>query len=134
MTSTVTSGAFWLPVIVAYSAGDLGAWPVNSCSALGIKRLPTESIGNFSLTLTNVVIGSRIHVEVASTGVTVTDLVADTTAEVITIPAYSIGSANNDLKVKVRKASASPYYRPYDTQVTAFVGSTSVYISQQPDE
>jgi hypothetical protein len=101
---------------------------------LSRQRLATDSIGNFDLTLTNVVIGSRIHVEVASTGVTVTDLVADATTEVITIPAYVAGSASNDLKVKVRKASASPYYRPYDTQVTALVGSTSIYVLQQSDE
>jgi hypothetical protein len=107
---------------------------IQGLGSYSVQKLPTDSIGNFSLTLTNVVIGSRIHVEIASTGATVTDLVADATTEVITIPAYSIGSVNNDIKIKVRKATASPYYRPYDTQTTAIVGSASIYVSQQPDE
>lgn len=97
-------------------------------------RLTTDSIGNFALTLTNLVIGSRIHVEVESTGSTVSDIVADAATEVLTLPAYPAGSPSNNLKVKVRKASATPFYRPYDTQVTAIVGSTSIYVSQQSDE
>jgi hypothetical protein len=97
-------------------------------------RLATDSIGNFSLTLTNLVIGSRVHIQVTSTGVAVDDIVADATSETMVIPAYSPGSANNDLTIKVRKASATPFYRPYRTQVTALVGSQSIYIEQQLDE
>ena len=97
-------------------------------------RLATDSIGNFSLTLTNLVIGSRVHIQVTSTGVAVDDIVADATSETIVIPAYSPGSANNDLTIKVRKASVAPFYRPYRTQVTALVGSQSIYIEQQLDE
>ena len=53
---------------------------------------------------------------------------------VLSIPAYVSGSANNTLAIKVRKATATPFYRPYDTQTTALVGSAAIYVTQQLDE
>lgn len=97
-------------------------------------RLPSDSIGNFTLTLTNVVVGSVIRVEFQSGGATVASATASSSIVSLVIPAYSAGNANNSLRVKVRKGSASPYYQPYETLVTAFVGSQSVYVSQISDE
>jgi hypothetical protein len=116
-----------------------GAEERKSCSLQGVgsysvERLPTDSIGTFALTLNNVVAGSRVHVEVLTTGATVHDALATTSTVLISLPAYVAGSANNDLIIKVRKASESPFYRPYSTQAVASVGSAAIYIEQQLDE
>ena len=102
--------------------------------AIGVCRLATDPIGNFTLTLNNVVIGSRIHVETQGDGTTLHDSVADATDETIVLSAYASGSAYNDLRIKVRKASESPTYKPYETLATAIAGSASIYVSQIPDE
>lgn len=102
-------------------------------SALGNARLPTDSIGSFTLTLTNLVVGSVIRIEIASTGAEVETRTADTTSEVFVIPAYSGGSAFNDLRIKVRKGSGTPFYRPFETLATALIGAQSIYIAQIPD-
>ena len=102
--------------------------------AIGVCRLDTDPIGNFTLTLNNVVIGSRIHIETQGDGTTLHDSVADATDETIVLSAYASGSAYNDLRIKVRKASESPTYKPYETLATAISGSASIYVSQIPDE
>ena len=102
--------------------------------AIGVCRLDTDPIGNFTLTLNNVVIGSRIHIETQGDGTTLHDSVADATDETIVLSAYANGSPYNDLRIKVRKASESPTYKPYETLATAIAGSASIYVSQIPDE
>lgn len=100
---------------------------------VGRQRLADDSVGTFTLTLTNLVVGSVVRIEIASTGVEVETRTADTTTEVFSVPAYSAGNANNDLRIKVRKGSAAPLYKPHETLATALVGSGSVYIAQIPD-
>ena len=102
--------------------------------AIGVCRLATDPIGNFTLTLNNVVIGSRIHIETQGDGTTLHDSVADSADETIVLSAYANGSPYNDLRIKVRKASESPTYKPYETLATAIAGSASIYVSQIPDE
>ena len=102
--------------------------------AIGVCRLDTDPIGNFTLTLNNVVIGSRLHIETQDDGTTLHDSVADAMDETIVLSAYASGSAYNDLRIKVRKASESPTYKPYETLATAIAGSASIYVSQIPDE
>lgn len=97
------------------------------------QRLPTDSIGTFSLTLTNLVVGSAIRIEIASTGTLVEFRTVTSTTETFSIPAYSPGSDFNSIRIKVRKGSAAPLYKPFDTLATAIVGTQSVYIAQIPD-
>lgn len=111
---------------------EIGSAPLFTGS-WGRQRLPTDSIGNMTLTLTNIVIGSRIRIEEQVAGTLVEDRVADTTTEVFTVPVYSGGSASNDLRIKVRQGSTAPYYKDFATLVTAAIGSQSVYIAQIPD-
>ena len=99
----------------------------------GLIRLPTDPIGIFTLTLTHLVIGSAIQVEAAGNGAVFAFLTADSANEAITLSAYAAGSPLNDLRIKVRKGSAAPYYQPYETLTTAVVGSQSIYVSQIPD-
>ena len=102
--------------------------------AVAINRMPTDPIGMFSLTLTNVVIGSRIHIETQGDGTTLHDSVADATDEMITLSAYASGSAYNALRIKVRKGTGSPTYKPFETLATAIVGAQSIYVGQIADE
>ena len=97
------------------------------------QRLSTDSIGNFVLTLTNLVVGSAIRIEIQGTGTLVEFRTAVGTSEVFTVPAYTNGNANNDLRIKVRKGTSAPKYQPFETLVTAAVGSQSVYIAQVAD-
>ena len=102
--------------------------------SLGVCRLPTDPIGTFALTLTNVVVGSRIHIETQGDGTTLHDSVADATSETISLSAYASGSAYNALRIKVRKGTGSPTYKPFETLATAIVGAQSIYVGQIPDE
>ena len=108
--------------------------PQTVVGAVGVFRLPFDPIGTFSLTLTNVVIGSRVHVEKQSDGTEYHDSVAASSTVAISLSAYASGSANNDLRIKVRKGTGSPTYKPFETRATAIVGSQSIYIGQIADE
>lgn len=91
-----------------------------------------------TLTLTNVAVGSRYRIERVGDGSLATPTanaegVAAGTTVAITLDYYASGSANNDLRIKIRKASGSPYYRPFETQVTLGRADQSVFIAQQQD-
>lgn len=110
-----------------------GVWHCGP-NAVGRMRLPSESIGNFTLVLTNLVAGSAIRIEVAGSGALIEYRVAGSGVESFVIPAYAAGNPSNELRIKVRKGSEAPFYRPFTTQATAFVGSASVFVAQEPDE
>ena len=100
----------------------------------GVFAFPTDPIGNFALTLTNVVTGSAIQIESQDGSTTLHNSTAAGSTVNITLQAYAAGSPLNDLRIKVRKGSAAPYYRPYETLTTAIVGAQSIYVSQIPDD
>lgn len=102
--------------------------------AFGVAAWSTDALGTFSLTLTNLAIGSRIHIEAQSDGTTLHDSVADATDETITLSAYASGSPYNALRIKVRKGTGSPTYKPFETLATAIVGAQSIYVGQIADE
>ena len=119
---------------VAVSRGRLS--PVLSGgSSFGLFRFPTDSIGVFTLRFRNLVEGSRVRAEVVSTGETLDEFVAsaDVTQD-RTLSLYASGNPRNDLRIKVRKASESPAYRPFESQATAQLGVVTVYVFQEPDE
>lgn len=100
----------------------------------GIAAWASDPIGTFALTLTNVVPGSSIQVETQSGAATLYNGTAATSSPTINLSAYAPGSPYNALRVKVRKGTSSPYFQPYETLTTAFVGAQSIYVSQIPDE
>ena len=102
--------------------------------SLGVSRWPTDPIGTFALELTNVVIGSRIHIEAQGDGTALHDSVADTANETINLSTYAAGSPYNALRIKVRKGTGSPTYKPFETLATAIVGAQSIYVGQIADE
>ncbi len=105
-----------------------------ACWGVFFAPIPGDSLGTFTLTLTNVVSGSAVRVESQSGGTTLYSGTAAGSTLVISLAAYAPGDALNDLRIKVRKGTSSPYYRAYETLTTAFVGSQSIYVSQIPDE
>lgn len=121
--------------------GGGSAWalfpPAGSAIGHGLQtlvkqRLPTDPIGTFGLTLTNLVVGSAIRVETQA-GALIEFRVAASASETFLVPAYAGGNPSNNLRIKVRKGTAAPKYQPFETLATAIVGSQSVYIAQVPD-
>lgn len=110
-----------------------GPFNVNGMGALSRQALATDPVGVFSLTLDGLVIGSAIQVQ-SQSGVALLNIVCDTTTEVLNLQAYAPGSALNNLRIKVRKGSSAPFYQPFETLITSFVGSASVFVSQISDE
>jgi hypothetical protein len=115
-----------------YDAARLGMEPVAGIASFGVKRLPTDSIGTFVLTLTGLVVGSAVRVETLA-GTLIEYRVAASSTEVFNVPAFSPGSPSNDLRIKVRKGTSAPFYTPYETLAVAAVGSQSIFVSQTPD-
>lgn len=83
------------------------------------------------LTLTNVVVGSTYRIEDTFDD----SSVASGTAASSEIP-ISVASAGSSrtLRIKIRKATGSPNYKPFETQVDIFDTDQSVFILQQLDE
>jgi len=104
-----------------------------------VARLSTDSVGTHEITLTHVPAGSRVHIEEQVSGAAISDEIATGTNGTFvtytkTLPVYSSSSPKNDWRIKVRKASESPYYIPYETLMTATVGSSSIYVSMIQDD
>lgn len=100
--------------------------------AFFFARESTDAIGQYTLTLTNLIVGSAVQIEKQSGG-TLVNRVATGTTEVFALGAYGSGNPSNDLRIKVRKGSAAPFYQPFETQAAAFVGSQSIFVAQIPD-
>lgn len=122
----VNIGTYQPPVVRGRISQALGEF-------VELQSLPDDPVGTFALTLTSLVVGSAIQVE-SQSGVQLYNGTADTSSKLINLQAYAGGSPLNDLRIKVRKGSASPYYQPWETLATAIVGSQSIYVSQIPDE
>ena len=104
-------------------------------NGVGYVPLPTDPIGTFTLTLQNLVVGSLWEVETVSVqGTSISSGTATNATTIISLSAYSTGSSNNSMRVKVRNSSASPYYQAFETQTTAVVGSLSIFINQVRDD
>lgn len=106
---------------------------------VGIQRLPSDPAGSTTITLNNVVVGSRYRIEVASTGALATPTanaegVAGSSSFPIGLDFFASGNVNNDIRIKVRKGTSSPVYQPYETQATLISVNQSVFISQVLDE
>lgn len=103
------------------------------------QLLLTDAKGTCTLRLKNAVAGSRYRIEVVAGGALVADgdvpgapgIAVDLD---VAVPYYAAGNPANDLRIKVRKASAAPYYRPFETQASAQAGVVVAYISQELDQ
>jgi len=101
--------------------------------SFGANRLPTDPIGILTLTLNNIVTGSSLQIESQDSSTVFHNSVVSGTTKSVTLQVYAPGSALNALRIKVRKGSVEPFYRPYETLLSAVVGAQSIYVSQIPD-
>jgi hypothetical protein len=113
--------------------GSRGPIDSGGLNILSRQRLASDSIGAYALTLQNLVVGSAIQIETQA-GTPVVNRTAASSTEVFSLAAYPSGNSANDLRIKVRKGSAAPFYIPWETLTTAIVGAQSIYVSQIPDE
>lgn len=109
-----------------------GAYYTVAGEMVARQSLPDDPQGVFSLTLSNLVIGSAVQIE-ATDGTALENRTATSATEVFNLSVYSPGSPLNSLRIKVRKGSLVPHYKPWDTFVTVVSGSQSIYVSQIPD-
>lgn len=136
MSSVGLIGPFGL-VIAAYDPDDLGAKPVSG-ALFGRQRLDTEAVGTFTLTLKNVVVGSRYRIARSGDNSLATPTanaegLAGSADVSVTLDYYSAGSGNNNLKIDVRKGTAAPKYKPFQTFATAAAGAVLAYCAQEAD-
>lgn len=119
--------------IVGYPAQRGSLYP--SGEALHSRSvLPTDPAGTFTLRLQNIIPGSRYRIETVSAGVALAEGVASTNTVNLLLQLYAAGSPYNDLRIKVRNASDTPAYRPFESQALAQPGTVAVYVFQEPDE
>lgn len=85
-----------------------------------------------TLTLTNVVVDSRVLIESQDGATQHYNAVAAASTVVIPITVY--GDSRDQWRIKIRKASSSPFYQPWSTLMTATAGASSIYVSQIPDD
>lgn len=105
-----------------------------SASTVSQQLLPTDPIGAFALTLTNLVVGSVVQVEDQAGTTTLHNSTVGASTLLVNLSAYAGGNPLNSLRIKVRKGTASPFYRPFETLTTAVIGAQSIYVAQIADE
>lgn len=122
-----------VPTPTVYGSGAALDSPTAALVGYSVQRLPTDTIGDFVLTLQNLVVGSAVQIE-TTTGVALLNTVATAVDQSFTVSAYVAGSPLNNLRIKVRKGSSAPFFQPWETLTTAFAGSASIFVSQISDE
>lgn len=98
-----------------------------------VQRAPTDAYFYGTLTLQNVIAGSRYWVARASdlSVVLGTGIAAGGDIELAGLPAY----ANPMLmKIRIRNASGTPAYKPVETYAYLIKAGVTIYIEQQLDE
>lgn len=108
---------------------------MSSGTSFGLCRFASDPVGIFTLRFRNLVAGSRVRVEAADTAEQFDEFIASgDSTQLRSLPLFPSGNPRNDLRIKVRKASESPAYRPFESQATAQPGTVTVYVFQEPDE
>ena len=108
---------------------------MSSGTSFGLCRFTSDPVGIFTLRFRNLVAGSRVRVEAADTAEQFDEFIASgDSTQLRSLLLFPSGNPRNDLRIKVRKASESPAYRPFESQATAQLGTVTVYVFQEPDE
>lgn len=115
-------------------SAERGKWSTSNGEALSRQPLPNDPVGTFTLAIDGIVPGSAIYIRDQADTTTIYSGTATSSNETLQLQVYSPGSPLNSLRIKVRKGSSSPFYRPWETLATAVVGSQSIYVSQIPEE
>lgn len=100
--------------------------------SMGVAKVPADVDFYFTLTLTNVVVGSRYRVTRDSTGDELaTGVAAASTVTLTGLPSYGSSML---VDITVRNASGSPNYKPFNTAAYSARAGAGAYILQQLDE
>lgn len=102
------------------------------------QRLHGDAIGTFTLTLRNVVKGSRYRVSKTDDNTEILIDLAPSGSGVcdidMTLNFYESGDPYNDVTLDVRKGDASPYYDDWTTRVLCGRVNQTVFVQQNPQE
>lgn len=99
-------------------------------AAVSKQLAPGEFAFQVPLTLTNVIVGSRVKIT-EQDGTVLFNQVAGSPSLSFQIPYY--GTPRN-LLLSVRKATSAPFYQPYETQVSINNAGGSNFVSQLRDD
>lgn len=105
--------------------------PIVVGGGLGVFPLPTDPLFYATLTLVNVVVGSRYRVTRNDTGDELATGVAATTT--VVLPGLACYANPMQVNITVRNASGSTKYRVFDTAALMVKTGTSAYVLQQLD-
>ena len=109
---------------------DLGARTFTAANGGATSATVTDASGTLvALTLTNVVVGSRCRIEKVADGTALLSAVATDT----TVVANYTHTADVAVRVRVRRASASPKYLPWEAPGTVTAAGLSMIVSQIED-
>lgn len=100
---------------------------------LARNRSATDILFYADITMQNMVVGSRYWITQSSnlSNVLATGVATQSEFTITHLPAYTNPML---LLVRARKASESPYYKPYDTYTNLTRSGAIVYIAQELDE
>lgn len=102
---------------------------INTTSSLAAQGDYLYSLDSATVTLENVVVGSRYEIYNSTTST----LMASGTASGSTVTVTVLAGEGDVLRIRVRKASAVTKYLPFGTQATVTSGTASAFISQVED-
>ncbi|MEW6487652.1 MAG: hypothetical protein AB1578_07030 [Thermodesulfobacteriota bacterium] len=109
---------------------DLGAKTFTAANGGATSATVTDVSGTLvALTLTNVVVGSRCRIEKVSDGTALLSAVATGT----TVAANYTHTADVAVRVRVRHASATPKYLPWESPATVTANGLTLIVSQVED-
>ena len=101
---------------------------------VGVFRLPTDPLFTTTLTLQNIIGGSRYRVTRTDTGAELaTGLVAGSTPTDQVISGVNAYANPQQVSITVRHASGSPVYKVFNTSAFLVKEGVSAYILQQLD-
>lgn len=121
-----------LPTFVgSFSPGTRGRHWNGWIGTVNAQRLPTDPLFYATLTLQNIVVGSRYRITRHDTGGQLATGVAGSGAEVISgVPCFD---SPMRVDVSVRNASGGAKYKPFETAAFMVPLGASAYILQQLD-
>lgn len=104
------------------------------CAGVGysFQKGPTDYLFTVSLVISNVADGSRYFVEDADTGEDLGTGLQSGTGD-ITISGIGYVGSNRTVRIRVRKASGVPIYKPFETNAIIGANGGSSYVIQVPD-
>lgn len=107
------------------------AAPIGSTSH-SVQKAPGEFVSTFSFTLQNVADGSRYRIEDTADNGEIASGVQSGTSNIV-IAGIGYAGSPRTLRIKVRKATGSPKYQPFETLTVVGASGGAAYIVQIPD-